>query len=81
MLRPKATEQVHQKNILQDPDPKEISHKLAGAKYFSKLDAKQGYWAIHLDEEYSLLTSFNTPIGRYKYRRYPFGLKVSQDIF
>ena len=59
----------------------EISHKLSGAEYFIKLDAKHGYWAIYLDEESSLLTCFNTPFGRYKYLRCPFGLKVSQDIF
>lgn len=59
----------------------EISHRLAGAKHFSKLDAKHGYWAIQLDEESSLLTCFNTPVGRYRYLRCPFGLKMSQDIF
>ena len=33
----------------------EISHKLVGAKHFSKLDTNHGYWLIHLDEESSLL--------------------------
>ena len=59
----------------------EISHKLAGAKHFTKLDAKHGYWAIHPDEESSLLTCFNTPFGRCRYLRCPFGLKMSQDIY
>ena len=63
------------------PTLEEIFHKLAGAKHFTKLDAKHGYWAIHLDEESSLLTYFNTLFGRYKYFRYSFGLKVSHDIF
>ena len=31
------------------PTLEEISHKLAGATIFSKLDAKDGFWSIHLD--------------------------------
>ena len=36
----------------------EISHKLTSAKHFTKLDAKNGYWVIHLDEESSQLMCF-----------------------
>ena len=59
----------------------EIIHRLAGAKVFSKLDAKHGYWSVELDEESSELTAFNSPLGRYRFKRLPFGLKVAQDIF
>ena len=31
------------------PTVDEIMHKLSGAKVFSKLDAKDGFWSIHLD--------------------------------
>ena len=34
-----------------------------------------------LDEESSLLTTFQTPFGRYKWNRLPFGLSVSSEIF
>ena len=34
-----------------------------------------------LDEESSYLTTFNSPFGRYCFKRTPFGLKMSQDIF
>ena len=63
------------------PTVEEITHKFAGARYFSKLDAKNGYWSVKLDEESSLLTTFNTPYGRYCYKRMPFGLVMSQDVF
>lgn len=63
------------------PTTEEVTYKLMTAKYFSKLDAKSGYWSICLDEESQHLTTFNTPFGRYCFRRLPFGLKTSQDVF
>ena len=36
---------------------------------------------IKLDEASSLLSTFNTPIGRYKWQRLPFGLKYAPEIF
>ena len=59
----------------------DILPQVSGAKYFSKLDASSGYWTVMLSDESSLLTTFNTPFGRYRYLRLPFGLKNSQDIF
>ena len=65
----------------QVPTLEDLNHKFAGAKFFSKLDAKAGYWSIKLDEASQKLTTFQTPFGRYCFRRLPFGLCVSQDIF
>ena len=59
----------------------EILPKLFGKKYFSVLDTKKGYWHVELDEDSSLLTTFNTPFGRFKFNRMPFGLLMSQDVF
>ena len=63
------------------PTLEEILPKLSGAKVFSIVDAKCGYWNVVLDEESSYLTTFNSPYGRYRFKRMPFGLKMSQDIF
>ena len=63
------------------PTVEELTHQFHGSCYFSKLDAKSGYWSVQLDEESQLLTTFQTPYGRYCFTRLPFGLKVSQDIF
>ncbi|GFR78203.1 enzymatic polyprotein [Elysia marginata] len=63
------------------PTLEEILPNLSGAKYFSILDAKCGYWNVVLDKESSRLTTFISPFGRYKFLRMPFGLKMSQDIF
>ena len=73
----KAIMQEHYKAPILD----EITHHLSGATCFSKLDAKDGFWSIHLEEDSSYLTMFNTHHGRYKFLHMPFGLKMSQDIF
>ena len=63
------------------PTLDDVVSRLNGAKYFSKLDARSGYWNIKLEEESSFLTTFNTPFGRYRFKRMPFGLVSAQDEF
>ena len=46
------------------PTLEEISHKLAGATVFSKVDAKDGFWSVHLDNASPHHTTFNTHKGR-----------------
>ena len=60
------------------PTMEDLAHKFGGAKVFSKLDARSGYWSMILDPESQLLTPFNTPFG---FLRLPFGLNISQDAF
>ena len=59
----------------------EILPQLHNKQYFSVVDTKKGYWHVELDEPSSLLCTFNTPFGRYKFNRLPFGVRVSQDVF
>ena len=54
----------------------ELLPLLHGKKFFSVVDTKKGYWLVELDHEASLLCTFNTPFGRYQFKRLP-----SQDIF
>lgn len=63
------------------PTLEELNPEFSNAQVFSKLDAKAGYWSIGLHEDSQLLTTFRTPFGRYCWKRLPFGLNVSQDIF
>ena len=59
----------------------EVVSEIPGATVFSVLDAKNGFLQIKLDDESSVLTTFNTPIGRYKWLRLPFGLSCSPEIY
>ena len=59
----------------------EVVAEMPDAKVFSKLEVKSGFLQIKLDEALSLLTTFNIPIGRYKWLRLPFGLKCASEIF
>lgn len=63
------------------PTLDDITPRLIGAQYFSALDARSGYWAIELSHESSMLTTFNTVFGRYRFKRLPFGIISAQDEF
>ena len=80
-LDPKDLNRAIMRCHYKTPTMEELAHKLSGAQHFSKLDAKNGYWSIPLDEKSQLLTTFHSPFGRFFFRRMPFGLVMSQDVF
>ena len=57
----------------------DIAARLHNAKVFSVLDAKTGFWHVRLEEKSSLLTTFNTPYGRYRWLRMPFGIASAPE--
>ena len=59
----------------------EVVAEIPGAKVFSTLDAKSGFWQIKLDEASSKLCTFNSPFGRYRFTRLPFGIKSAPEVF
>ena len=63
------------------PTVEEIAHELAGAQFFTKADAHKAFLQIHLTPRARLLTVFNWHKGRLRYKRMPFGAKMSQDVF
>lgn len=63
------------------PTIEDITTRLTGAKYLSKLDCNNGYWQLRMDKESQLLTTFNSPFGRYCFLRMPFGIKSAQEVF
>ena len=63
------------------PTAQKISSHLAGKKVFTTLDLKDDYWQIELDKQSSLLCTFNTPFGRFRFTRMPFGLNSASEVF
>ena len=59
----------------------DILSDISGAKVFSKLDAKSGFWHIKLDEKSSYYTTFNTPFGRYRFIKMPYGITSGSEVF
>ncbi|RXN19979.1 Retrovirus-related Pol polyprotein from transposon 297 [Labeo rohita] len=63
------------------PTPDEVCSNLAGKSIFTILDEKDGYWQIKLDEPSSKLCTFNSPWGRCRFRRLPFGIRSASEVF
>ena len=53
---------------------------LSRAKVFTKVDARNGYRHVQLDDQLSKLTTFDTPYSRYRWKRLPFGVSVASGI-
>ena len=80
-IDPQALNKVLKREMHPLPIIEDILPELSKAKIFSKFDLRNGYWHCSLDEESSNLTTFQTPFGQYKWKRLPFGLAVSSEIF
>ena len=80
-LDPRDVNKAIKRDHYKTPTVEEITHLLAGSKKFTKVDGTSSYLCIVLDYESSLLTTFNTPWGRYRFVRLPWGLSCAQDIF
>ena len=55
--------------------------QLAGAQFFTKLDANSGFWLVPLSQKSARLTTFITPYGRYCFNRLPFGISSAPELF
>ena len=80
-IDPRPLNKVLKREVHRLPVIEDVLPELSKARIFSKLDLKSGYLHCELDDESSHLTTMNTPFGRYRWRRLPFGLKVSSEIF
>ena len=59
----------------------DVTTDISGARVFSVLDAKSGFLQIKMDDKSSFLTTFNSPIGRMRWLRLPFGIKSAPEIY
>lgn len=79
-LDPKDLNKSIKREHYKPPSAETISSKLNGKRIFSVIDMSNCYWHKKLDEESSYLCTFNTPFGRYKFNRMPFGICVASDV-
>ena len=63
------------------PNIEDLLAKLSGGKMFTKLDMRQAYQQLLLDEESKQYVVVNTPKGLFKYNRLPFGVSSAPVIF
>ena len=63
------------------PKIDEMLAELHGAKLFSKLDLKDGYHQLELDEDSRDITSFMTHLGMFRFKRLLYGVNVGFEAF
>ena len=80
-IDPRPLNEVLKREHYKLPVLDDVLPELTSACKFSVCDLKSGYLHCELDHESSLLTTFGTPFGRFRWLRLPFGLKVSSEIF
>jgi predicted aspartyl protease len=66
--------ELTKKDVYPIPLIEETLSRLSAAKVFTKLDVRQAFYRIRMDEAAEDLTTFRTRYGNYKYRVLPFGL-------
>ena len=63
------------------PTVEELIHDLNGAKVFSKLDLRNGYHQLELENSSRYVTCFSTHLGIFRYKRLNFGISSASEIF
>ena len=63
------------------PRPEDLFASLAGGQKFTKLDLRQAYMQMILEEDSRQYVTINTHQGLYRYTRLPFGIAPAPAIF
>ena len=63
------------------PKPEDLLATLAGGQKFTKLDLRQAYQQLHLDDQSKCFTTINTHKGLYRYTRLPYGIASAPAMF
>ena len=77
----RALNTLTKQNAYPLPRIDECYQNLAGAKYFTCLDLRSGYWQVRLTEEAKEKTAFTCRYGHYQFRVMPFGLTNAPATF
>ena len=80
-LDPRELNKAIKRQHFQIPTLNDITAKLNGKTLSTIIDEKDGYHQVELDTPSSYLCTFQTPFGRYRYRRMPFGISSASEVF
>ena len=75
-VRPKGNLTLHPL-----PNIDQLYAQLKGAKVFTTLDLRSGYYHIELGKSSRAKTAFVTPFGKYEFNMVPFGLAQAPAYF
>ena len=77
-LRPLNAAIKRERHVI--PTPADVQAQLSGKNVFTVVDMKDGYWHVKLSDESSYFCTFNTPWGRKRFLRMPFGIPSASEI-
>lgn len=70
---------IHNRHPL--PCVESIMTKLNGSHFFSLLDLSDAFFQVEIAERHKDITTISTPIGLFRFKRLPFGIKTAPAIF
>ncbi len=70
---------IRERHIM--PSVEQTIAQIGQSKYYSKMDANSSYYQVPLSKESQILTTFCTPIGRFAFKRLPFGISSAPEHF
>lgn len=59
----------------------DLLDRLLNKRWFTKLDLKNGFFHVFVEEKSVKYTSFTTPLGQFEFLRMPFGLRNAPATF
>ena len=80
-LDPRDLNEAIKRQHFSIPTPEEVLCRLSGKSIFTILDEKDGYWQVRLDKPSSMMCTFSTPWGRFRFKRLPLGIKSASEVF
>ena len=79
-LDPKPLNEAIKRERHNIPTPADVQSQLSGKTIFTVVDMKDGYWHVKLSDESSYYCTFNTPWGRKRFLRMPFGISSASEV-